>query len=593
MSFPTQIWLIPHALILVLFSACGSSSVDDSISNTGYGNWSIEELADEVLAATMNRYPSMPTFYSIKNSRHDRLFDNSLKALTVWQVKEDEWLARLNALGEPQEIGSRDWVTYGILRESLEAARDTRICRKELWETSTTTAWYTSLPFIFDIQPLDSEELKNEALQRLEQVDNFIDTEIENLKLGLSQGYSSPRVTVEAVPSEARALLDENSPFLAIGVRANDDSFKEKVQNIFDEEIAPAIHRFAVFIEEDYLNKARNEISISFNPNGSECYPALVRSFLTIQPSADQIHELGLQQIKKIRGEMEAILNEHYSGESIEKFLRRMNLDEEFTFTSEEEVVQYSRDALDTARKEAAKVFGLMPKAGVEIKPYPEFAASGVGEYHSSSEDGTRPGIFYIAVKDPTHRSRASQLSTLYHETYPGHHMQGAIALELGSKVHSFVRYTYNAGYSEGWGLYSERLAQELNLYKNSLDLMGMLSDQAARAVRLVIDSGIHTKGWTRQQSIDYMLNNTGWAKVDIENDINRYISWPAQANAYMLGMLEIRRLRDFSERELADNFDLSGFHDRILENGSMTLPMTEKAILSWVAKENFKAKKQ
>ncbi|MBT6692936.1 MAG: DUF885 domain-containing protein [Porticoccaceae bacterium] len=593
MSFPTQIWLIPQALILVLFSACGSSSVDDSISNTGYGNWSIEELADEVLAATMNRYPSMPTFYSIKNSRHDRLFDNSLKALTVWQVKEDEWLARLNALGEPQEIGSRDWVTYGILRESLEAARDTRICRKELWETSTTTAWYTSLPFIFDIQPLDSEELKNEALQRLEQVDNFIDTEIENLKLGLSQGYSSPRVTVEAVPSEARALLDENSPFLAIGVRANDDSFKEKVQNIFDEEIAPAIHRFADFIEEDYLDKARNEISISFNPNGSECYPALVRSFLTIQPSADQIHELGLQQIKKIRGEMEAILNEHYSGESIEKFLRRMNLDEEFTFTSEEEVVQYSRDALDTARKEAAKVFGLMPKADVEIKPYPEFAASGVGEYHSSSEDGTRPGIFYIAVKDPTHRSRASQLSTLYHETYPGHHLQGAIALELGNKVHSFVRYTYNAGYSEGWGLYSERLAQELNLYKNSLDLMGMLSDQAARAVRLVIDSGIHTKGWTRQQSIDYMLNNTGWAKVDIENDINRYISWPAQANAYMLGMLEIRRLRDFSERELADNFDLSGFHDRILENGSMTLPMTEKAILSWVAKENFKAKKQ
>ena len=586
MPFSAQIRFIPQALLLVLLSACGSSSVDDSISNTGYGNWSIEELADEVLAATMNRYPSMPTFYSIKNSRHDRLFDNSLKALTVWQVKEDEWLARLNALGEPQEIGSRDWVTYGILRESLEAARDTRICRKELWETSTTTAWYTSLPFIFDIQPLDSEELKNEALQRLEQVDNFIDTEIENLKLGLSQGYSSPRVTVEAVSSEARALLDENSPFLAIGVRANDDSFKEKVQNIFDEEIAPAIHRFAVFIEEDYLNKARNEISISFNPNGSECYPALVRSFLTIQPSADQIHELGLQQIKKIRGEMEAILNEHYSGESIEKFLRRMNLDEEFTFTSEEEVVQYSRDALDTARKEAAKVFGLMPKAGVEIKPYPEFAASGVGEYHSSSEDGTRPGIFYIAVKDPTHRSRASQLSTLYHETYPGHHMQGAIALELGSKVHSFVRYTYNAGYSEGWGLYSERLAQELNLYKNSLDLMGMLSDQAARAVRLVIDSGIHTKGWTRQQSIDYMLNNTGWAKVDIENDINRYISWPAQANAYMLGMLEIRRLRDFSERELADNFDLSGFHDRILENGSMTLPMTEKAILLWVASE-------
>ncbi|MCS5593201.1 MAG: DUF885 domain-containing protein [Porticoccaceae bacterium] len=161
----------------------------------------------------------------------------------------------------------------------------------------------------------------------------------------------------------------------------------------------------------------------------------------------------------------------------------------------------------------------------------------------------------------------------------------------MGSKVHSFVRYTYNAGYSEGWGLYSERLAQELSLYKTSLDLMGMLSDQAARAARLVIDSGIHTKGWTRQQSIDYMLNNTGWAKVDIENDINRYISWPAQANAYMLGMLEIRRLRDFAEQELADNFDLSDFHDRVLENGSMTLPMTEKAIQSWVANKQSEAR--
>ena len=591
MPFQTHIRLIPQALLLVLLSACEPSNINDSSSNAENSNRTIEEIADEVLAATMDRYPSTRTFYSIQNSRHDRLFDNSLNGLTTWQVKEDEWLSELNAVGEPQEIGSRDWVSYGILHESLESSQEARICRKELWETSTTTAWYTSLPFIFDIQPLDSEDLKDQALKRLRQVDNFIDTEIENLKLGLSQGYSSPRVTVEAVPSEARALLEESSPFLGIGIRANDVFFKENVQKIFDEEIAPAIHRFANFIEKDYLNKARKDISISFNPNGSECYPALVRSFVTIEPSADEIHELGLQQIKKIRVEMEAILSEHYSGESIEKFLRRVNLDREFTFRSEEEVVQYSRDALDAARKEVAKVFGLMPKADVEIKPYRDFAASRVGEYHSSSEDGSRSGIFYIAVKDPEHRSRARQLSTLYHETYPGHHMQGAIALELGSKVHSFVRYTYNAGYSEGWGLYSERLAQELSLYKTPLDLMGMLSDQAARAARLVIDSGIHTKGWTRQQSIDYMLNNTGWAKVDIENDINRYISWPAQANAYMLGMLEIRRLRDLAEQELADNFDLSDFHDRVLENGSMTLPMTEKAIQSWVANKQSEAR--
>jgi uncharacterized protein (DUF885 family) len=280
---------------------------------------------------------------------------------------------------------------------------------------------------------------------------------------------------------------------------------------------------------------------------------------------------------------MSILLDKHFDGESIESFLRRINTDKEFTFRSEKEVVQYSRDALKAAQDKMSQVFRLRPKAGVLIKPYPEYAASGVGEYHSSSEDGTRPGIFYIAVKDPEKRSRASQLSTLYHETYPGHHMQGAIALELGNRVHPLVRYTYNDGYSEGWALYSERLAEELGLYKTPLELMGMLSDQAARAARLVVDSGIHSKGWTRQQAVDYMLNNTGWAEVDIQSDINRYISWPAQANAYMLGMLELRNLRIYSEKELGDKFDIRQFHDRLLENGSMTLPMTNQAVIRWV----------
>ena len=565
-------------LSLLLISSC-------SLENRNR-NRTIEDIADEILDATMVRYPSTPTFYSIENYRHDQLFDNSLDALVQWQVKEDQWLEELDAIGEPKEIGSRDWVTYGIVYESLAASRNARVCRKELWETSTTTAWYTGLPFIFDIQPLDSANLKRQALNRLEQVGHFIDKEIENLTLGLSQGYSSPRITVEAVPSEVRMLLEPNSPFLLMGERAKDEEFNNQVKNIFDNEITPAIRRYANFIENTYLKQARDQISITFNPNGSKCYPALVRSFATIQPSDSEIHGLGLQQIALIRSEMSILLYEHFNGESIESFLRRINTDKEFTFRSEKEVVQYSRDALEAARQKMDQVFALKPTADVLVKPYPEYAASGVGEYHSSSEDGTRPGIFYIAVKDPEKRSRASQLSTLYHETYPGHHMQGAIALELGNKVHPLVRYTYNAGYSEGWALYSERLAEELDLYKTPLDLMGMLSDQAARAARLVVDSGIHSKGWTRQQAVDYMLNNTGWAEVDIQNDINRYISWPAQANAYMLGMLEFRELRTMAESELGNQFDIRQFHDRLLENGSMTLPMMRKAIISWISDE-------
>lgn len=569
----------------LLISACESETpvAEEPAAESAQRN--IEAIADEVLAAMLQRYPALATSYSIAGARHDRLFDNSLQALAEWQTREDLWLAELDAIGEPTEVGSRDWVTFGILHEQLAASQATRICRKELWETSTTTAWYTGMPFVFDIQPLESDDLKEQALARLGEVDRFIDNEVSNLKKGLEMGYSSPRLTVAAVPEEVRALRDDHSPFLAMGARADDEVFEGEVRTIFNEEIVPAIDRFANFIEDEYLQQAREEIAVSHNPNGAECYPTLVRSFATIQPTADEIHELGLAQMSKIRGEMQAILAEHYEGESVEKFVRRINVDTEFTFRSEDEVLQYSVDSLDAAKQRMADVFGLLPKADVVIKPYPAFAASGVGEYHSSSEDGSRPGIFYIAVRNPENRSRATQQSTLYHETYPGHHLQGAIALELGDKVHSLARYLWNSGYGEGWALYSERVAQELDLYKGPLDLMGLLSDQAARAARLVIDSGIHTKGWTRQQSVDYMMNNTGWAPVDIQNDINRYISWPGQANSYMLGMLEIRRLRTLAEVELGEQFDIRDFHDRILENGSMTLPMTEKAVLAWIEK--------
>jgi uncharacterized protein (DUF885 family) len=331
-------------------AACQSEAPTPDVQTAAPAQRSIEVIADEFLAAMLERHPSLATNYSIEGARHDRLFDNSLDALDDWRAREDAWLAELDAIGEPTDVGSRDWVTFGILHEQLAGSKAIRICRKELWETSTTTAWYNGM-------------------------------------LGLSQGYSSPRLTVEAVPEEVRALLDDNSPFLAIGLRAEDEVFEGAVKRIFDEEIVPAINRYAEFIETEYLANARQDIAISFNPNGAECYPQLVRSFATIQPTADEIHTLGLKQMAQLRGEMEVTLAAHYDGEAIESFVRRINTDPEFTFRSEDEVLQYSLDSLDNARAKMADVFGLLPKADVLIKPYPAFAASGVGEYHSSSED--------------------------------------------------------------------------------------------------------------------------------------------------------------------------------------------------------------
>ncbi|NIA27873.1 MAG: DUF885 family protein, partial [Desulfobulbaceae bacterium] len=425
-----------------------------------------------------------------------------------------------------------------------------------------------------------------QSLDRLHAVAGYIDTEISNLRLGIELGYSAPRLTVEAVPEQVSALIADDSIFLYPATRAEDEKYTAAVRKIYEEEITPAILRFADFMKNDYLDQARDGIALSENPNGAECYPALVRSFATIRPSADEIHELGLQQIAAIRKEMRSVIDEHFGGGSIEDFLRRVNNDPEFTFASEDAVLQYSVAALDAAKAAMPRVFNRLPKADVIVKPYPEFAESGVGEYRPPSEDGTRPGIFYIAVTDPEHRSRVTQRSTLYHETYPGHHQQIAIALELGDNVHAVARYFGNSGFLEGWGLYAERLADELGLYTNPIDYFGLLSEQGARAARLVIDTGLHTRGWTRQQAVDYMMSNTAWPSTDIQNDINRYISWPGQATSYMLGMLEIQRLRALAEEELGDSFDLSAFHDRVVGFGSSTLPMLRVSIIAWIEEQ-------
>lgn len=565
--------------------ACGQEAVEPAPEPAPEVS-AIEALADEYLAAVMERYPSLGTQLSLAGARHDRLFDNSLEALAAWQQRQDAWFARLNEIPQPEDVGSRDWVSHGILHEELSSAIALRICRNELWQASSATGWHRGLPFLFEIQPVDTAEHRQQSLARLAEVDRFIDTEIANLRLGLETGYSAPRVTVLKVPDQVRALLGDDSIFLNPATRADDEAFAEAVRMIYDEEIVPALNRFADFIETVYLEQAREDIALSANTDGAECYPLRVRSFVTMQPSAEEIHALGLEQIRKIRGEMRATIDEHFGGGSLEEFLRRINIEPEFTFESEQAVLEYAIDGLDAAREAMPRAFGNLPKADVIVKPYPDFASSGVGEYHSSSEDGARPGIYYIAVVEPEKRTRAWQLSTLYHETYPGHHLQGAIALELGEKVHPLARYTYYSGFGEGWALYAERLADELGLYRDPLDHIGLYSDQGARAARLVIDTGIHTMGWTRQQAVDYMLANTSWSEIDIQNDIDRYIAWPGQATAYMLGMLEIQRLRALAEEQLGDRFDLKAFHDRVVGFGGITLPMLHASILAWVEEQ-------
>ncbi|MDJ0758413.1 MAG: DUF885 domain-containing protein [Woeseiaceae bacterium] len=571
-------------LAALALTACSEKAPDPAAVDTTIDTLpSIEDIADNYINAYLERFPEMATYYGLSGFRHNRLTDMSESAINEWRRTQDAVLTLLEANGRPEEIGSRDWVTYGVLHEELTNAAETRRCQSHLWAASTATAWHTTIPFLFDYQPLTTAENRQDALDRLTALGPFIDQDIANLREGLRRGYSAPRVTVEKVPAQVRSLLEEKNPFLGMAARVGDKEFSDTAVYVYDTIVAPAIERYASFIEDEYLPAARTEVSLAANPNGDRCYTALVRSFTSVSMDADEIHELGLKQMALIQQQFREVIDEHFDGLSTPELLRTINSDPSYTFDSEQAVIDYSARALDEAKAAMPRAFGRLPKAEVIIKPYPDFADSGVGGYLAPAEDGSRPGIFWIAVVEPQTRTRATQKSTLYHETYPGHHLQGSIALELGDSVHPVARYFGSAGFSEGWALYSERVAGELGLYDDPVDMLGLLSDQGARAARLVVDTGLHTRNWSREQAVDYMLANTGWAETDIQNDVNRYISWPGQANSYMLGKLEIDRLRQLAEDELGDGFDIRDFHDRVLENGAITLPMLEQRISGWV----------
>jgi uncharacterized protein (DUF885 family) len=282
---------------------------------------------------------------------------------------------------------------------------------------------------------------------------------------------------------------------------------------------------------------------------------------------------------------MKAIGERSFGTGDVPNLLQRVRTEKRYLFKDREDLIGRSQAALARAKSTMHDWFGLLPKADVVIQPYPTFREkSGPNEYNPPAEDGSRPAVFLINAYQAETKSRVVAESTAFHETIPGHHLQGAIALERKG-IHPIGRYLGNAGYQEGWGLYSERLADEMHLYSADLDRLGMLSSQALRAVRLVVDSGIHTLGWTRQQAIDYMLAHTAEDKDDIVSEVDRYIIYPGQATAYMLGKLEITKARAEAQQTMGQKFAIKAFHDRVLEDGAIPVSFLHEKIRQWAAK--------
>jgi uncharacterized protein (DUF885 family) len=545
----------------------------------------VKTLADTYLAAYFDRYPEIATLYGVPGRRHDRLTDNSLGAVSSWAAREDALLGELKQI-DPARISSGTLrATYAIARQSLEGSAAKRICHDELWPVSQMTGWQVGYGYLVTIQPVGDDDARRDALARWSTLPRYIDTEIANLREGITRGYTSPKLNVQIVIDQIRTLVAsslKDSPFGSPIARDKTPEFEKAFTELVASQINPAMKRYADFLEREYLPAAREAIAVSAIPDGAKCYDASVLYFSSIGKTAREVHELGVAQNDQLMAEMKAIDDRSFHAGDVPKLLQVARTNPKYKFKSREEKIAYSQAALARAKAAVPSWFGLVPKADVVIQPYPKFREKNApNEYNPPAEDGSRPAVFFISAYQAEKQSRVEDESTAFHETIPGHHLQGAVALER-KEIHPIGRYLSNSGYAEGWALYAERLADEMKLFSSDLDRLGMLSSQALRASRLVVDSGLHTLGWTRQQAIEYMLAHTAEGQHDVESEVDRYIIYPGQATSYMIGRLEIGAARDEAQKAMGARFDIKAFHDRVLEDGGVPITYLREKIRRW-----------
>jgi len=546
-------------------------------------------LADEYWRDLLRTFPLYGAFFGVPDSPNDRLGDNSIAALRRWEKKEDDWVQRLSRIDPAPLRGRNEEITYGVLRETLEASRQLRVCHSEYWPLNQQSGLQISLPLLAQLQPLGTPELRRAALARWREMPRFIDTEIASLREGLRQGYTLPRANAQAVLTQLDDILrfpTAQSPFAAITQRDTAAEFGQAIVKTVGQEIVPALRRYRDFLAAEYIPHARQSTAIAALPHGEECYRARVRSYTTANLSAREIHQLGLDEMGRIEAEMRTIGERSFGTGDVPALVARLRDDPQYRFKSRGEIIGTAERAIARAKAAMPKWFGRLPRGNLIVDPcQPYEEAKGCpNSYVPGTPDGKRPGRWRINAGDPTNQPRASLEGTAFHEGIPGHHLQVALGQEHTDN-HPLVRYSFFSGFGEGWALYAERLADEMGLYSGDLDRLGDLGGgQALRAARLVVDPGLHVLGWSRDRAIEYMLAHVPESRTYIESEVDRYIADPGQATAYMIGRLEIERLRRESEQRLGPKFDIREFHDRVLESGAVPLPLLRSHIESWLA---------
>ncbi|MBN8213114.1 MAG: DUF885 domain-containing protein [Xanthomonadales bacterium] len=524
---------------------------------------------------------------------NDRWSDNSLEAIAASEAADREALARLKRF-DRSKLGAADQLNYDTFLWLLEKTVQRQAFREYLQPMGHQGGVQTADGLI---EGLAFNEVRDyrDWLARMRALPEVIDRTIALMREGVKAGNVPPRVLMQRVPAQIAAQIVDDptaSPFyrpfakFAAGVPESERAaLQAEARKVIAERIVPAYRKLQVYFSDAYLPKTRTGIAVADLPNGKAYYDFLASDYTTTDLSADAIHAIGLKEVARIRGEMEKVKTEAGFRGTLPEFFTFLRTDPRFFETTPEALLTRYRAIAKRIDPELVKVFRTIPRQPYGVRPIPDTIApdTTTAYYQQGASDGSRAGFYYVNLYRPDMRPIWEMMPLSLHEAVPGHHFQFARGLELPDAP-MFRRTAYFVAYGEGWGLYAEQLGYDMGLYDDPYDRMGQLAYEMWRAVRLVVDTGMHAKGWSREQAIAYFKDNAPKTDQDIVNEIDRYIGTPGQALAYKIGQLKISGLRARAEQTLGPKFDLRDFNDAVLETGSVPLETLERHIDAWIA---------
>jgi uncharacterized protein (DUF885 family) len=575
-------------------SSTGEATVDADAESASAA---LAALVEEYFERNLELNPLLATM--IGEDGYDDQLANSISPeyLAKTEALDTEFLERLLAIDEGALEG-QDLLTYG----TFQLSRETGIEGNQFPAYLQPINQFFSFPNFFvmlgsgaSMHPFKTVKNYDDFLSRADDFVVIMDQAIENMKIGMQDGVVRPRILMQRVLPQLESQFAESAEESGFWNPVKNmpadfsDADRERLTAAYrlaiEERIIPAYKRLHNFIGDEYLGATRETVGLSDLPNGEAWYAYMVRLITTTDLTPAEIHQIGLDEVARIHGEMQGVMEEVGFEGDLKEFFEFLNTDDQFYYDEPDQLIDGYRDMSDRISSLAPKLFSVFPKAGFEVRRvelFREKSSSG-GSYMRGTPDGSRPGVFYANAYDIKARPIWAMESLFLHEAIPGHHFQISIQQEVEG-VPRFRKFGGYTAFIEGWGLYAESLGKELGVYTDPYQYFGALNAELWRAIRLVVDTGLHSKGWSRQDVLDYMYENSAVKEARAVSEAERFMAIPGQALAYKIGQLMIRELRTRAEQKLGDKFDVRAFHNEVLVDGALPLSMLEAKIDRWIA---------